>query len=768
MRPYLAILKDSFREAFASRMLWILIAIIAIVLFGLAGFRLEDSVPFRFERIDFLSPGQMVQHLRKTESLKPAERRVWDLLPEDSRAQMQDFDPDQRKDRGQRREQESALRDAFNGLLERTDLYDAAAFESTILGEEVRAELNAGIGDLQGDRLKRFNRLLIEAALPEYIRPVGNSALSFHWYWATMLENQPMTRLQLLSRVRGNWLVSLLSYFLGGAGVLAAILVTSSIIPRTFEPGEIDLLLSKPVARPLLFLTKFLGGCAYIFLLAAVFVVGLWLIVGWRLDLWMGRLLLCIPAFVFTFSIFYSVSVLVGVIWRNAIISVVCTMVFWVVCFTAKTTRDVMELFLNGERVEVITPVGTDELFAARKSGDLVRWNAARSVWNPVGEAVSGTSGKPDFGLAFPMQGPFYDPQSDRLIALRFEQRGFQAFRSSASLAVGTRENEFQLNNALPVPAADQKIALLPDGQILTYGSRGVHRFEGEVGQAARPFVIAGFDLARVTRQEGQGKFIESGPEEARWQEPFDASLDPETRVLTVFSAGRLVRVQPQADGRYAEDLDVDLETDQPALVAARAELVTVCLGDGQIILLAGSTLEEQARFEPYGANKPKDVQISADGRWVAVLFHHRRIWMYDAREQREFAVAASGQGDISSLLLDDPERIWIADRFGRVTRYELPSWNQLEQYSPEANTFEQVYRYAVSPLYTVFPKPGQLDDLIRYIITGEETKGIPGRELNLRQDRAVFDVREAVWSNVAFIVVMLSFTSFLIWRRDF
>ena len=43
MRPYLTVLKDSFHEAFASRVLWILLAVSTLVLLALAPLGLQDQ-----------------------------------------------------------------------------------------------------------------------------------------------------------------------------------------------------------------------------------------------------------------------------------------------------------------------------------------------------------------------------------------------------------------------------------------------------------------------------------------------------------------------------------------------------------------------------------------------------------------------------------------------------------------------------------------------------------------------------------------------------
>ncbi|HEY5312613.1 MAG TPA: ABC transporter permease, partial [Pirellulales bacterium] len=157
---------------------------------------------------------------------------------------------------------------------------------------------------------------------------------------------------------------------LGVAGTLAAILVTASIIPQTFEAGAIDLLLSKPVSRPLVFLTKFVGGCVFIAVIAAWLIGGIWLILGVRFDLWNPRLLLCIPLYLFLFAIYYAVSALAGVIWKNAIVSVVLTVLFWFVCWSVGTTKNVLEtIFVNPQRIVKIVPAG-DALLAGQRSGE--------------------------------------------------------------------------------------------------------------------------------------------------------------------------------------------------------------------------------------------------------------------------------------------------------------------------------------------------------------------------------------------------------------
>src|SRR5690606_3275462 len=122
-------------------------------------------------------------------------------------------------------------------------------------------------------------------------------------------------------------------------GVFVALLVTASIVPQMLDAGACDLLLSKPVSRPLLLLSKFLGGCAFILLCAAFLHGGLWLIAGLRFGIWNAGLLYSIPVFVFVFAIYYSVSAAAAMIWRNAVVSIVCAILFWAMCFTVGVAK---------------------------------------------------------------------------------------------------------------------------------------------------------------------------------------------------------------------------------------------------------------------------------------------------------------------------------------------------------------------------------------------------------------------------------------------
>src|SRR5262245_20183587 len=90
MRPYLAIIKDSFREALASRVLWVLLSLIGLklALLAPAGIRLNLTTDFAWG--DIAEGPRLVGTLRRAALLpQPSPgKRVWSLIDEPTREKL--------------------------------------------------------------------------------------------------------------------------------------------------------------------------------------------------------------------------------------------------------------------------------------------------------------------------------------------------------------------------------------------------------------------------------------------------------------------------------------------------------------------------------------------------------------------------------------------------------------------------------------------------------------------------------------------------------
>lgn len=131
--------------------------------------------------------------------------------------------------------------------------------------------------------------------------------------------------------------------------LMAGVIVTAGFIPNMLRKGAIDLLLTKPLARSTILIYKYLGGLIFVFFLAAVAYGGVWLAIGLRTGVWAPGLLYCVPGVTFYFAILYACSTLFGVLTRNAIVSIVVTIVFWFVIWLIGYVHNILTVLENLE-----------------------------------------------------------------------------------------------------------------------------------------------------------------------------------------------------------------------------------------------------------------------------------------------------------------------------------------------------------------------------------------------------------------------------------
>jgi ABC-type transport system involved in multi-copper enzyme maturation permease subunit len=104
-------------------------------------------------------------------------------------------------------------------------------------------------------------------------------------------------------------------------GTFLAVFASSGLIPSVLEPGRIALLLSKPIGRTTLLLGRYVGNLLVV-LLNHIYLVGcIWLIIGWKTNIWNPRFLIAIPVAFFVFAVLLCVVVLIGVLSESAALS---------------------------------------------------------------------------------------------------------------------------------------------------------------------------------------------------------------------------------------------------------------------------------------------------------------------------------------------------------------------------------------------------------------------------------------------------------------
>ncbi len=123
------------------------------------------------------------------------------------------------------------------------------------------------------------------------------------------------------------WIIEdqIINGFGGTVALLISLILTAFFIPNMLRKGGVDLLISKPIGRTQLLIYKYVGGLTFIFLISLFTVGGIWLVIALRSGFWDPSFLVVIPVLTFTFAILYAVSVLAAVLTRSPIVAMLAS-----------------------------------------------------------------------------------------------------------------------------------------------------------------------------------------------------------------------------------------------------------------------------------------------------------------------------------------------------------------------------------------------------------------------------------------------------------
>ena len=122
--------------------------------------------------------------------------------------------------------------------------------------------------------------------------------------------------------------IAMVLYF---AGMALAVFASAGLVAAVFEPGRIELLLSKPISRTHLLLGRFLGNVLVIAANILYLVIGSWIIFGLKTQIWGIGFLVSSFFTIFVFAVMLAVLVLAGVLWDSAAIGIMTTFAIMIV-----------------------------------------------------------------------------------------------------------------------------------------------------------------------------------------------------------------------------------------------------------------------------------------------------------------------------------------------------------------------------------------------------------------------------------------------------
>ncbi len=141
--------------------------------------------------------------------------------------------------------------------------------------------------------------------------------------------------------------------WLSWVATILALISTAGFIPDMISGGSIETVLSKPIGRVRLFLTKYATGLLFVALQVAVFSAGCFLVFGLRASLWEPGIFLAVPIVVVFYSYLFAVCALLGLLTRSTITALLLTGLFWAMLFVVNTADGMLVMFREMTRATV-------------------------------------------------------------------------------------------------------------------------------------------------------------------------------------------------------------------------------------------------------------------------------------------------------------------------------------------------------------------------------------------------------------------------------
>ena len=327
---YLAILKDSFREAVDTKVFYVMIALSALIMLLVSSISFTPQPVAELPELYTTMPLNMDRELwiQLQTSLQQPSKKLTKVFTQ-SKVEPAEGEPDSPS---------SPLHFSIRAMYT-TDTEIAAVQAAPHEAEDFIRQRFASVGDWK--ILEVTSVKMTGSPGPKQIvfdvrtRPTRSTLRVWPHQPTLFFGAIPLRDLRQLALGFQVWYIEdqLVDAWGAWLAILTSVILTAFFIPNMLRKGTIDLLLVKPIHRSTLLVYKYVGGLTFIFLNTLVAIVGVWIILSMRSGIWAPAFLLSVLVITFFFAILYSISTLVAVLTQSPIVAIVITCLAWVSFF---------------------------------------------------------------------------------------------------------------------------------------------------------------------------------------------------------------------------------------------------------------------------------------------------------------------------------------------------------------------------------------------------------------------------------------------------
>lgn len=115
-----------------------------------------------------------------------------------------------------------------------------------------------------------------------------------------------------------------------------------------------------------------------------------------------------------------------------------------------------------------------------------------------------------------------------------------------------------------------------------------------------------------------------------------------------------------------------------------------------------------------------------------------------------------------------DEKHAYLGVAPNRVVLVNMDDKSVVKDFSPQLRRFEYVYNWVINPIFKLNPKPAAMDDAMAYLLTGKTTFDENLVTTKLDSSKRELSIWQPIFSNLAFVVVMLAICCIYVSRKEY
>ena len=247
---------------------------------------------------------------------------------------------------------------------------------------------------------------------------------------------------------------------------------------------------------------------------------------------------------------------------------------------------------------------------------------------------------------------------------------------------------------------------------------------------------------------------------------------------FAVLRRGKLSIYGQTGDDDYEllRDAEFDNLVNSESQIGFTGDVVLVFDKTLGVISIDSRAMEIKKEFGTGERFIPKSIKASVDGNWIAALRQNGTFWVYSVENDTFEKSGISSEA--KAICFDENNRLHVADRWLRVSEVDLSNSAVIGTTQGKLSRFQFVYQNIVYPLYYVFPKWGELNYTVEYLVTGKDTADtfptvilkVFGFDRLMPVPLETYNLKPwpQVWTSLFFILFMLGIGCVIIERTDY